>query len=219
MKKEIALFGGTGLIGSNILDILEDDRDYSFIRVITRRPVKFTNQKFSNIVINFNNYKSIKDSIKGCEAVFVSIGTTQSKVKWDLKEYKKIDYKIPIDIAKACIENNINKYLIVSSAGANINAKGFYLSLKGEIEKEIINIGIKNTFIFRPSLLIGKRSEYRFGEKIAQIIMPMVSFLFPDNYKPIESFNVAKSMIKESKKTINSTKFYHFTDIMNILND
>ena len=89
MKKEIALFGGTGLIGSNILDILEDDRDYSFIRVITRRPVKFTNQKFSNIVINFNNYKSIKDSIKGCEAVFVSIGTTQSKVKWDLKEYKK----------------------------------------------------------------------------------------------------------------------------------
>ena len=40
-----------------------------------------------------------------------------------------------------------------------------------------------------------------------------------DNYKPIESFNVAKSMIKESKKTINRTKFYHFTDIMNILND
>ena len=219
MKKEIALFGGTGLIGSNILDILEDDKDYSLIRVITRRPVEFTNQKFSNIVINFNNYKSIKDSIKECRAVFVSIGTTQSKVKWDLKEYKKIDYKIPIDIAKACIENNINKYLIVSSAGANINAKGFYLSLKGEIEKEIINIGIKNTYIFRPSLLIGKRSEYRFGEKIAQIIMPMVSFLFPDNYKPIESFNVAKSMIKESKKTIKCTKFYHFTDIMNILND
>ena len=219
MKKEIALFGGTGLIGSNILDILEEDRDYSLIRVITRRPVKFTNQKFSNIVINFNNYKSIKDSIKGCEAVFVSIGTTQSKVKWDLKEYKKIDYKIPIDIAKACIENNINKYLIVSSAGANINAKGFYLSLKGEIEKEIINIGIKNTFIFRPSLLIGKRSEYRFGEKIAQVIMPMISFLFPDNYKPIKSFDVAKSMIKESKKTINSSKFYHFSDIMNVLND
>ena len=112
MKKEIALFGGTGLIGSNILHILEDDNDYSLIRVITRRPVEFTNQKFSNIVINFNNYKAIKDSIKGCRAVFVSIGTTQSKVKWDLKEYKKIDYKIPIDIAKACIENNINKYLI-----------------------------------------------------------------------------------------------------------
>ena len=26
------------------------------IRVITRRPVEFTNQKFSNIVINFNNW-------------------------------------------------------------------------------------------------------------------------------------------------------------------
>ena len=219
MKKEIALFGGTGLIGSDILDVLKDDKDYSLIRVITRRAVELNNKKFINIVIDFNNYKSIKDSIKGCRAVFVSIGTTQSKVKWDLKKYKKIDYKIPVDIAKACIENDINKYLIVSSAGANINAKGFYLSLKGEIEKDIISTGIKNIYIFRPSLLIGKRSEYRFGEKIAQVIMPVFSFLLPDNFKPIKSMYVAKSMVKKSKKTINKTNFYHFTEIMNILND
>ena len=63
MKKEIALFGGTGLIGSDILDVLKDDKDYSLIRVITRRAVDLNNKKFTNIIIDFNNYKSIKDSI------------------------------------------------------------------------------------------------------------------------------------------------------------
>ena len=214
MGKEIAIFGATGLIGSNIIKLLENDNDFSLVRVVTRRPLKFKNQKFVNNVINFNDYNSIKNSINGCSIVFVCIGTTQSKVKWDLKKYRKIDYKIPIDIAKACKENNINKYLIVSSAGADINAKGFYLSLKGEIEEEIIKLNIPNTYIFRPSLLIGKRNENRIGEKIAQIIMPWISFLFPKNYKPINALDVAKSMINTSKTSIDSYKFYHYEEIL-----
>tara|TARA_B100000287_G_C20646812_1_gene785426 strand:+ start:744 stop:1400 length:657 start_codon:yes stop_codon:yes gene_type:complete len=215
--KEIAIFGATGLIGSNIISFLENDIDYQRVRVITRRPLVLNTKKFKNIVVDFNSYKSIKNSIEGCSIVFVSIGTTQSKVNWNLKKYRKIDFKIPIDIGKACKENNIKKFLIVSSAGANINAKGFYLSLKGEIEKEIIKLDIQNTYIFRPSLLIGKRNELRFGEKIAQIIMPIFSFLFPDNYKPIKASDVAKSMINISKKNTNNIKFYHFNEITNSL--
>ena len=92
--------------------------------------------------------------------------------------------------------------MIVSSAGADINAKGFYLSLKGQIESDIIKIGIKNTYIFRPSLLLGARKENRVGEKIAQVIMPLFSFLLPKKYRPISAESVAKSMINLSKTDI-----------------
>ncbi len=209
-----AIFGSTGLIGSELLKYINDDKYFSEVNVITRKNIPFKNSKFKNIVIDFNDIDSIKSSLKECEVVFVSIGTTQSKVKWDLEKYKKIDYEIPINISKACIELNIEKYLIVSSAGANINAKGFYLSLKGKIENEIINMGIKNTYIYRPSLLLGKRNENRFGEKIAQIIMPIFSFLLPKKYKPINAEFVAKSMINSSKNTINSVKIFHYEDII-----
>ena len=161
-----------------------------------------------------SDINSIQNSLKNCQIVFVSIGTTQSKVNWDLKKYKKIDYEIPINIAKEAKKLNINKYLIVSSAGADINARGFYLSLKGQIENDIINIGIKNTFIFRPSLLMGNRKENRIGEKIAQVIMPIFSFLLPKKYRPISAESVAKSMINLSKTDINSHKIYHFEDII-----
>lgn len=209
-----AIFGSTGLIGSELLKYINDDKYFSEVNVITRKNIPFKNSKFKNIVIDFNDIDSIKSSLKECEVVFVSIGTTQSKVKWDLEKYKKIDYEIPINISKACIELNIEKYLIVSSAGANINAKGFYLSLKGKIENEIINMGIKNTYIYRPSLLLGKRNENRFGEKIAQVIMPIFSFLLPKKYKPINAEFVAKSMINSSKNTINSVKIFHYVDII-----
>ena len=210
----IAIFGSTVLIGSNLLKYLEHDTYFSKVNVITRKPIHFKNSKFKNIVIDFNNINSIQNSLKNCQIVFVSIGTTQSKVNWDLKKYKKIDYEIPINIAKEAKKQNINKYLIVSSAGADINARGFYLSLKGQIENDIINIGIKNTFIFRPSLLMGNRKENRIGEKIAQIIMPIFSFLLPKKYRPISAESVAKSMINLSKTDINSHKIYHFEDII-----
>ena len=210
----IAVFGSTGLIGSNLLKYLEHDTYFSKVNVITRKPIHFKNSKFKNIVIDFSDINSIQNSLKNSQIVFVSIGTTQSKVNWDLKKYKKIDYEIPINIAKAAKKLNIKKYLIVSSAGADINAKGFYLSLKGQIESDIIKIGIKNTYIFRPSLLLGTRKENRVGEKIAQVIMPLFSFLLPKKYRPINAESVAKSMINLSKTDINSIKIYHYEDII-----
>ena len=210
----IAVFGSTGLIGSNLLKYLENDIYFSKVNVITRKPIHFKNSKFKNIVIDFSDINSIQNSLKNSQIVFVSIGTTQSKVNWDLKKYKKIDYEIPINIAKAAKKLNIKKYLIVSSAGADINAKGFYLSLKGQIESDIIKIGIKNTYIFRPSLLLGARKENRVGEKIAQVIMPLFSFLLPKKYRPINADSVAKSMINLSKTDINSIKIYHYEDII-----
>ena len=210
----IAVFGSTGLIGSNLLKYLENDIYFSKVNVITRKPIHFKNSKFKNIVIDFSDINSIQNSLKNSQIVFVSIGTTQSKVNWDLKKYKKIDYEIPINIAKTAKKLNIKKYLIVSSAGADINAKGFYLSLKGQIESDIIKIGIKNTYIFRPSLLLGARKENRVGEKIAQVIMPLFSFLLPKKYRPINAESVAKSMINLSKTDINSIKIYHYEDII-----
>tara|TARA_B100000579_G_C22810110_1_gene844747 strand:- start:1045 stop:1695 length:651 start_codon:yes stop_codon:yes gene_type:complete len=215
MIKKVAVFGSSGLIGSHILKTLEKDSYFDKIIAPTRSPIAFRSRKTQNNIIDFKDYKSIIKVIKGCEIVFISIGTTQSKVKWNLNKYREIDYGIPIAIAKASKECHVNKILLVSSAGANINAKGFYLSLKGEIEKSLIDLNIKNTFIFRPSLLLGNRKENRFGEKIAQIIMPIFCFLLPKKYWPIHAQEVAFCMVSLSKTVINSTKTYHYQDIIN----
>ncbi len=214
--EEITLFGSTGLIGGLLLKLLVNDSDYKKIKVISRKYFSLNHKKIIHKTIDFSDYKSLSKSVKNSKIVFAAIGTTQSKVNGDNKEYRKIDFDIIYNIAKACKENKVENFLFVSSSGANSNSNSFYLKLKGEIEKSILDLNLKSTSIFRPSLLLGKRKEKRLGEKIAQIIMPFFSFLMPENYKPIKADLVAKSMVNVSKSFKPGYKIYHYPEIIKI---
>ena len=215
MNKTVALFGSTGLIGSEILKLLINDYDYKTINVITRKKVTVQSKKIKNYIIDFTNLDSYKKVIKKGDVVIASIGTTQSKVNFNKNEYRKVDYDILLNIARACKSNEASCFSFVSSAGANAKNNNFYLKLKGEIENSIMHIGIKTCLIFRPSLLIGKRNEFRFGEILAQKIMPLFSFLMKSNYKPIKAIDVAKSIVNESKKVSQGNKVYHYSEMIN----
>ena len=212
--KEVTLFGGTGLIGSLLLNILIEDNDYHKINVVTRKLISLSHKKIKIHIIDFSDSKSYSQTLRNSQIVFASIGTTQSKVKGNKESYRKIDFDIIYNIVKACKENNVENFSFVSSSGANIKSNNFYLNLKGEIENSILNLNLSSTSVFRPSLLLGKRKEKRYGEKIAQLIMPFLSFLMPSKYKPIKAALVAKSMVNISKSIQPGFKIYHYKEII-----
>jgi len=211
--KQITIFGSTGLIGGHALEFLLKDNEFKKINLVSRRPTFIKNKKIEEYIIDFNNYSEIKRSIQNSEIVISSIGTTQSGVKGDKNEYRKIDYGITLNIAKACKESDVKKFIFVSTIGADINSKNFYLSLKGEIEESVLNFNINSVHIMRPSLLLGKRKERRFGEKVAQNLMPLISSLLPNKYRPIDSILVAKKIINTSKSKTLGNKIYDYNEI------
>ena len=213
---KITLFGPTGLIGNEILKLLENDSDFEKINVVSRRPVELKSRKSSLNIIDFKDFNSYLDVIDGSDIVLAAIGTTQSKVGFNKKKYREIDFDIISNAVKACKEKNVKHFSFVSSAGADINNKSFYLKLKGEIEKEVESKQLNSSTVYRPSLLLGNRKENRFGEKVAQILIPLISFLFPNNYKPIKALNVAKAMVNESKNYGSGFKIYHYKDILKL---
>ena len=182
--------------------------------MVSRRPIDLNSEKCNLKIIDFSDYSSYLKVIDGSDVVLAAIGTTQSQVSFNKKKYREIDFGIISQAARACKEKNVKHFSFVSSAGADINNKSFYLKLKGEIEKEVESQQLKSSTVYRPSLLIGRRKENRFGEKIAQIIIPILSFLMPDNYKPIKAFNVAKAMVNESKNYGDGFKIYHYNKIL-----
>ena len=213
---KITLFGPTGLIGNEILKLLENDSDFEKINVVSRRPLELKSKKSNLNIIDFKNFNSYLNVIDGSDIVLAAIGTTQSKVGFNKKKYREIDFDIISNTVKACKEKNVKHFSFVSSAGADINNKSFYLNLKGEIEKEVESQQLNSSTVYRPSLLLGNRKENRFGEKVAQILIPLISFLFPDNYKPIKASDVAKAMVTESKKIEPGFKIYHYRDILKL---
>jgi uncharacterized protein YbjT (DUF2867 family) len=212
--KEVTIFGATGLIGGSLLEILINDAGFDKVNVVTRTPFSIINKKIELHVIDFSSPQSISKIVKNSQVVFAAIGTTQFKVKRDQEAYHKIDYDILINIAKACKANRVKNFSFVSSSGANENSDGFYLKLKGKIEAAVLGLNLPSTSVFRPSLLMGKRKENRFGERLAQLVMPMFSPLMPSKYRPISAALVAKAMVNISKSAPLGFNIYHFKEIM-----
>ena len=199
---QAVLFGGTGLTGSCILDLIINDPDFKSIIVVTRNIFTHSSNKISNKLIDFSDPAEIESCIKQNSIVFSCIGTTQSQVKGNKNKYRAIDYDITLNIANACEKLNAKKFLFISSGGANSSSSNFYLKLKGEIEDAVLKTKKNSLFILKPSLLIGKRKNSRFIESIGQIIMPLLSILLPDSIKAVKATTVAKCMLELSKSEL-----------------
>ena len=215
MSIKATIIGSTGLIGSHLLNLIQEDDFFDEINIVVRRSVKVGHPKVKVVIINFNDLSQFEKAMQGSDIVFSAIGTTQKKVSGDKTVYRNIDFDITVNAAKFSSTSGCKHFLVVSSIGAVSSKKGFYLRLKGEIEDALINIskdanGFKSLSIFRPSLLLGNRSETRIAEGIGQFIGRALSFIFPSKYKPIEAKKVAEAMIEASKLNENGVKVYTY---------
>lgn len=220
MQRQTAVvIGATGLIGSQLVELLLADTDFSEVRVLARRPLSLSHPKLNVHIVTFEDYHLLKEKISTGHALFCCVGTTQKKVKGDKAAYRKVDFDIPVNSAHAAIENGFKRYLLVSSVGANADTNNFYLKLKGEAEQAISKLPFESVHFFRPSLLLGNRTEFRLGEKIAQGSMQLLSFMFIGGlkkYKPIQSSDVAKGMMAAAKKTSSGIHVYEYRDIIEL---
>jgi len=212
------LIGATGLIGNYLLEELLNDPFYDTVRILIRRPMDKTHPKLEKKIVDFNDGDSLLVALSNSDVVFCTIGTTQKKVKGDKEAYRKIDYDITVNAARFSKMTGCEKFILVSSVGANSKSNSFYLKLKGEVEEAVKETGLKTIHIMRPSMLLGERKEARLGESIGKVIMAPLSFLFPAKYKPIHAKDVAKAMLAVSKKNEEGYFVYENKEICSELN-
>ena len=79
-------------------------------------------------------------------------------------------------LAKNSLARGAKQYLLVSALGANKKSAIYYNQVKGEIEKAITKIGFQTVHIFRPSLLLGPRTEKRSVEDAAKFFYRFFGF-------------------------------------------
>ena len=199
--KTALIFGSSGLIGNHLLELILKDNNYNKIKLFVRSDLTDVNSKIEIIKTDFNNIENHKDKIVGDDCFFC-IGTTRKNTP-DKNEYIKIEYNLPIEVAKIAKSNSINNFIYISSLGANPNAASLYLKNKGQTEQELIKLNFMNLSILRPSILLGNRKENRVGEKIGIFAMKTLSPLFLGNmkkYKPIKVEYVSKTMLQVAQK-------------------
>ena len=195
MKTAIIL-GATGLTGSLVLEkLLKDDR-YGTIKLFSRSTAGITHPKIEEHLIDLFELEKYNDLFTGDE-VYCNIGTTKSKTPNE-EVYRKIDYGIPVTAAKLAKKNNIPKFLVISALGADADSKMFYNKTKGEMERDVLQQNVPETYIFEPSLIAGDRKEKRTFEAIGKQVMTVLNFFFVGplrKYRSIHPETIASAMV------------------------
>ena len=206
--KTALIFGSSGLIGNQLVNIILQNNNYNQIKLFVRSVPENNNSNVEIITTDFTNLEKHKNSIVG-EDCFFCIGTTRKNTP-DKNEYIRIEHDIPVEVAKIGKSNSVNNFIYVSSLGAKTNASGLYLKNKGQVEEELIKLNFPKLSIIRPSILLGNRKENRVGEKIAIFLMQILPPLFLSKlkkYKPIKVENVANAMVNIAQNNYQETTF------------
>ena len=221
MSRIVTLIGATGLIGSNVLALLLKDPTIHTVRALVRKTILSSHPKLQQFIINFEDPKEYEPHMAGSEAVFCAVGTTNSKVKGDKELYKKVDFDIPVFAAKAAAKCGVYSFALVSSVGANPeNNQNFYLKLKGVTEEAVCKEMIPSVYIMRPSLILGDRNERRFAEKLAQSVMPAISWALSGSaakYKAIKAEEVAQAMVTAVNSGTKGIHFYEYNEMKKLI--
>lgn len=204
MVTNALIAGATGLVGRELVSLLVKNDYYNSIHILSRRPFLFEHPKIHSYSVNFDNIGSFKAEAL-IRDVYVCLGSTLKKAG-SVQNFRKVDLQYVLELAKWAAENNILRFSVVSSIGANRSKKNYYLQTKGEMEEELKLLGLEHLIILRPSLLLGKRDEVRMGELAGKFLTKFFSPLLlgkMKKYKPVEASVVAKSMFIN---TINSNQ-------------
>jgi len=218
MQKNVLLIGASGLIGSELVQLLLRDDKIKSLKVFVRKSLAITDHKLREILVDFEHLEDFKHEFQG-DALFCCIGTTRKKTP-DLAAYKAIDYGIVLAAANLARSNHVPQVHLVSAIGAAVSSKIFYNRLKGEIEKDLLQLDFPTTLIYQPAMLIGKRSESRPAEFIAQKLMPFFDvFLLGKTrkYHSIEAKKVAESMLYNLHKPQKGATVFQYEKMINTI--
>ncbi len=194
-KKSALILGASGLVGSEVLSLSLESDLYNKIVIVVRSPLTIKHNKLVEKIIDFDMPKW--EEIFPVDHVYCCLGTTIKKAG-SKTNFIKVDHDYPLAFAAAAKKWESSVFSVITAAGVSPESKIFYNNVKGQLEKKLKSLELFSTLIFRPSLLLGERKEFRLGEKIGSGIAKVTSWMTPKTYRAIHCKAVAKAMLAES---------------------
>lgn len=196
MTRIAVVLGATGLVGKAVTeDLLGGEWDE--VRVLVRRPLPLKDPKLKQLQIDWDKLGQYKEHFEGANAVFCCLGTTIKKAG-SREQFERVDLEYPLAAAAIAKECGVKQFLSVSSMGASAKSRNFYSRTKGRAEDGLIAANFHGLHLFRPSLLLGEREEFRLGERAAAVVMKALNFAMVGKaaqYRAIPGAKVARAMV------------------------
>lgn len=179
----ICLVGATGLIGGEVMQLCVGREDIRLSAVARREAPLPQGARMELFVADPANWGEVLEALKP-KAVICALGTTWKKSGEDETAFRAVDYDLVMATAQAAKDNDVKRFVAISSVGASIAAKTFYLRVKGETERDLMKMGFERLDILRPGLLLGSRQgDRRVAERTGIVLAPLINPFLQGKYR------------------------------------
>ncbi len=179
--RTIGILGGTGFVGSHLVNRLTKD-GYQ-LRVLTRSRERHRNlwvlPTLQLIEADVHDPFQLKQHLDGCDAV-INLVAILNERRHDGTGFRHVHVDLPRKIIDVCRENRIKRLLHMSALNADAESgPSFYLRTKGEAEELVHEAADDNLKVtsFRPSVIFGPEDDFfnRFAKllKLTPIFFPL----------------------------------------------
>lgn len=186
----LAVAGSTGLVGWTIIERFRDMEEFRLV-AISRREVKLPKGvKMEMRLAEPELWGDVLETVKP-DVLVCALGTTWRKAGKNEAAFREVDQKLVLHLANAAKAAGVRHFIFVSSIGADVLSKRFYLKVKGEVEEALGKLRFTRLDILRPGLLRGKRrNDRRFLEGVGQVVAPLVDLFLRGPRRKYRSIKV-----------------------------
>lgn len=210
----IALVGATGLIGSKVIEACIGREDLRLTGIARREMALPRGIRMELFVADPNKWGEVIEAIRP-RAMICALGTTWKKAGEDEAAFRAVDHELVVRTAEAAKAQGVERFVYVSSAGANPNARTFYLRVKGEVERDLTKLRFARLDILRPGLLRGSRdNDRRAAERLGIAVAPVANMFMHGKYRQyrgIKAEVVADAALALTKRAARG-RFVHDND-------
>jgi uncharacterized protein YbjT (DUF2867 family) len=199
---KVVITGATGMVGKGVLLECLDHPEVEQVLTVGRSPLGMNHSKLKELIhSNFLDFSPIRDQLTGYDACYLCMGVSAAGMKED--QYRRLTYDYTLTLARALREQNPSmSCTYVSGQGTDSSEKGnaMWARIKGKTENDLLNLGFKQAFMFRPGGIIplrgikSKTKGYQFIYDYFMWLIKLIKLFAPNAI--VNTTQIGLAMIK-----------------------
>ena len=188
-QRRICLVGATGMVGRTLIEQAVHRQDLRIIGVARREMQLPKGARMEMLLADPANWG---DAIAAANArvMVCALGTTMKKAGEDEAAFRAVDFDLVLSAARGAQAAGIQHVIVVSSVGADVLAKNFYLRTKGEMEEALARLRFRRLDVVRPGLIRGHRiDDPRPLERLGMIASPLIDLFLTGERRKYRSID------------------------------
>lgn len=186
---KVIVTGATGMVGKGVLLECLDHPQVTQVLAIGRSSLGMSHPKLKELIHkDFLDFSTVKDQLVGFDACYLCMGVSAGGLKEE--QYHKLTYEYTLTLARTLVELNPDMtctYVSGEGTDSTEQGKSMWARVKGKTENDLLKLGFKQAYMFRPGAIIplrgikSKTKAYQFMYDYFMWLVKLIKWIAPQS--------------------------------------